>query len=794
MPDSSEGRAPPRAEPPSLQQPEPLGRLLRDRVVRGLAVLLALSTLPLIVPFLDEAGRATYGRQFIHAPFLIVLIVALGVRIRRAQDAPEHRFWMLLGAAFLFWLSAVVMDVVAVANAEPLVTVRLVNGLPYLLFYGAMAAALEIHPHVSADPLTGRLRTLDRVSSLVFLFALLMYFLVLPGLMADEFFWASTLALFAALDGYIVIRLFGLREAARDAEWRATYSWLLAGAAIWGVGDVSMMLMDRGIMADPGYGTLFDVIWPVAFVVVAVATRAGAYQPQSRPIEHHVPEPPGMGPALVYAAAFPFLHLLLYHFASFDPGVRPAREVLVLASVATLAMLALAYHRLQRIENRRLIRAEEEARQKLAHLAFHDELTGLPNREMFQDHLRLAMADAKRYERRCAVLFCDLDRFKVINDSLGHEAGDQVLISTAQRLISCVRALDTVARFGGDEFTIILQGIKAPLDSARIAQKMLETISAPLMVQGKTHVLTTSLGIAIYPDDGADESTLLKHADTAMYQAKLQGRNTYRLFTEAMNEAAEERLAIEQGLRTGSMDENFVLLYQPIVRIATGEPMGYEALLRWNHPERGLVAPGSFIDVAEQTGLIVPIGQWVLETACTWATKVGTNAPEPPSIAVNISGRQLLEATFVEDVMAIVERTGLAPSRLQLEITEPLALDTESAEPVLTDLRAQGISIAVDDFGTGFAALSRLRDFPVDVVKIDRSFVTGIEANSVGETIVRAIVTMSKALDFRVVAEGVETERELAVLTELQCQAAQGFYLQAPALPEEIERRWPGVR
>jgi diguanylate cyclase (GGDEF)-like protein len=424
-------------------------------------------------------------------------------------------------------------------------------------------------------------------------------------------------------------------------------------------------------------------------------------------------------------------------------------------------------------------------------LAFHDDLTGLPNRNMFHDRLRIAIADAKRYERKCAVLFCDLDQFKVINDSLGHEAGDQALVAISDRLRSSVRQLDTVARFGGDEFTIIVHGIREALDAAPLAEKLLASISEPLVVGGKSHVITASVGIAVFPDDGEDEETLLKHADTAMYQAKLHGRGTYRLFTEAMNEAADERLAIEQGLRTGLMDDQFAVFYQPIVEVATGQAVAYEALLRWNHPERGFIQPVSFIDVAEQTGLIVPIGRWVLETACTWAAQMDSNAADPtgdpPSIAVNLSLRQLSEPDLAEDVKKILEHTGLAPSRLQLEITESMALTLDSTAAVLGQLRDLGVRIAIDDFGTGYAALSQLRDLPVDIVKIDRSCVSGIEVNSVSEAIVLAIVSMARALDFYVVAEGVETERELDIIRQSKCDAVQGFFLCGPLPPEELE-------
>jgi len=759
----------------------------RDKLVRGIVLLLALSAVPLVTPILSDAGRANYGEHVLGAPFLLALVVALGLRARSATHSVERRFWTLLTIAFLWWLVAMVITIIADATVESMATLRLVTNSSYLLFYAVIAAALEVHPQVTVDPWTARLQAADRVASFVFLLGLLIYFLGLPGLMREGAVWVSALALFAAIDVYLVLRLASLRRATQDAEWRATYSWLLAGATVWGLADAATMLMNQGSLPNLPYGTLFDVTWAVAFVMVFIATRAGAYESGARPFEEPAPVPPPVGPAAAYAVLFPLLHLVYYRFASSDPELRPARDVLVLAFTVALAAVAFAYHGLVRLEHRRLTHEEGRIRGQLTYLAFHDELTGLPNRDMFKDHLRLAMADARRYRRRCAVLFCDLDRFKVINDSLGHEAGDEVLISVAQRLRASVRELDTVARFGGDEFTIILHGISRPLDAARLAEKMLATLGEPVEVQGKEHVLTASLGIAVCPDDGEDESTLLKHADTAMYEAKLQGRNTYRLFTRAMNDAAEERLAVEQGLRTTDMEGSFVVFYQPIVSVATGEPIAHEALLRWNHPERGLVPPESFIEVAEQTGLIVPIGQWVLETACTWARKMDAESAEPLSMAVNISAKELQEPTFVKDVMTILERAGLAPSRLHLEVTESIALDTEAAVPVLTELRARGISIVVDDFGTGLAALSRLRDCPVDVVKIDGSFVRAIDDDPVGATIVRAIVMMAKALDFYVVAEGVETEAEFEVLKGLKCDAVQGFYLRSPMPPADIE-------
>ena len=764
--------------------------LFHDGVVRGLGLLLVLAAIPISTPLLGGPWRETYGHH-IGLLFLLAVVPALAIRARRAADEAERRFWELFTLGFVFWLAAWLFDLAFfdVLSRAPWEFVN--NGL-YVLFYAAIALALEVHPHVRPDPQTVRLRALNRIGSAVILFGLLMYFVVLPVLLRETAFWASSLALFVALDAYVLLRLAGLQQSTPDGEWRGIYAWLLAGAAAWALGDTVNLLQFGEILADPGYGSPYDLPWSVAFVATVFATRVGPGAPEVRSTLGTVREPLGMGPIVAYAIMLPVIHLTLYRLPLPDPAVRSARELLVLGLTLVLAALAFAYHRSLRVENRRLVEEDERSRERIAHMAFHDELTGLPNRDMFHDHLRLAMADAKRYRRRCAVLFCDLDRFKVINDSLGHEAGDQVLISAAGRLQASVRELDTVARFGGDEFTIILHGIGNAVDAARLAEKMITALNEPALVQGKKHVLTASMGIAVFPEDGGDESTLLKHADTAMYQAKLQGRNTYRLFTEAMNAAAEERLAIEQGLRTARIDENFAVFYQPIVGISTGQPLGYEALLRWDHPERGFIAPGSFIEVAEQTGLIVPIGRWVLETACNWLMKIDSTSDSAPYVAVNMSARQIQETSFVDDVLATIERTGIDPSRLHLEITESIALDTAATVPILAELSAQGIQIAVDDFGTGFAALSRLKDFPIDVVKVDPSFIRGIEVDSVGETIVRAIVTMSGALDFSVVAEGVETEAEFEVVRQLGCDAVQGYYLQGPAAPEEIERTLGG--
>lgn len=766
------------------------GPFAQDPVLRWMAGLMGLAAVPILVPFLSEEWRVFYGLHIVSLPLLGVVLVAIRTRLSDVTEETERRFWNLLTLSFASLFVAEAISVVVTDSWIDSPTIRqFVEDGPYLMFYGALAAALDTHPKVRSPHETRGLRALDRVGSFVLLFGLLSYFLVLPGLSSQgsSTFLSSSLALFVALDAYVVLRLWHLRGAASTSEWRSIYTCLMAGAAMWTFTDLAQSLEYEGILTDPGWGTPSTVIWPLSMVAVVVATRFGVNETGPGPVVEAIRQPLGMGPLAVYALAPLLLHVALYRFGFPDQALRAPRESLVLGVTALLAALALGYHKFLQVENRRLTEQEGRAKQTLAHQAFHDELTGLPNRNMFRDRLRLAIADASRYGRKCALLFCDLDHFKVINDSLGHEAGDRALVTISNRLQHSIREVDTVARLGGDEFAIIMRGVRGALDAAILAEKLLGTVGEPLMEKDRKHVLTASVGIAVYPEDGADEETLLKHADTAMYQAKLHGRNTYRLFEEAMNEAAEERLSIEQGLRTGLIEDNFTVFYQPIAEAGSGRPIGYEALLRWNDPERGFVEPINFIDIAEQTGLIVPIGKWVLETACTWASQMDPTAVDPPSISVNISMRQLRDPALTQDVRRILERTGLAASRLHLEITESMSLTADTTAAVLERLRDLGVRIAIDDFGTGYAALSRLRDLPVDIVKIDRSFVKNIEVNPVSEAIVLAIVRMAKALDFSVIAEGVETQEELTVIQQSECDAVQGFFLCAPMPPEELE-------
>ncbi len=426
---------------------------------------------------------------------------------------------------------------------------------------------------------------------------------------------------------------------------------------------------------------------------------------------------------------------------------------------------------------------------QMTHSAEHDFLTGLPNRMLLNDRVSQAIAMAPRHGKKVAVLFLDLDGFKHINDSLGHPIGDKLLQSIAKRLVACVRNSDTVSRQGGDEFVVLLSEVDQPEGTAITARRMLQAIAEAHSIDQHDLHVTTSIGVSIYPDDGLDAETLIKNADTAMYQAKENGRQSYQFFKAAMNVRAVERQSIEESLRRALERQEFALHYQPKVNLKTGEITGAEALLRWTHPTRGMVPPGQFIPIAEDCGLILPISKWVLREACQQARAWADAGLPRTTMAVNISAMEFRNEGFLDGVFAILEETKLDPSILELELTESVLMKhAESTETILKTLRTKGVQVAVDDFGTGYSSLSYLRKFPIDALKIDQSFVRQITTVPDETTIVTAIISMGRSLNLRVVAEGVETQAELAFLQAHQCDEAQGYFFSRPVLPEKFAK------
>ena len=426
---------------------------------------------------------------------------------------------------------------------------------------------------------------------------------------------------------------------------------------------------------------------------------------------------------------------------------------------------------------------------QLVYAAYHDALTGLPNRRLFSDRLNLAVAQALRQGEPLGVVLIDMDHFKLLNDSWGHTTGDQLLQGVANRLKATAREGDTVARLGGDEFVLVLPGIKRPEDLAEIAEKLLGNLREDWQLDRGDFQTTASAGIAIYPQDGKDAENLLKSADTAMYEAKDAGRNTYRFYNAAMNAKFMIRFEMERALHRALKQGEFVLFYQPVVDVATGEIVSAEALVRWQDPERGLIGPGDFIAIAEETGIIVPLGEWVLRNACA-QTKAWSQAGLPNfGLAVNLSGRQFRHAGLVASVRQVLMDTRLDPACLQLEITETVAMqDIDLSIPTLVSLRDLGLKTAVDDFGTGYSSLAYLKNLPMDTLKIDRSFLEHVTTDSRDAVIVANTIALAHGLHLTVIAEGIETEEQLAFLREHHCDQFQGFLFSEPLTAAAFEQ------
>jgi len=432
--------------------------------------------------------------------------------------------------------------------------------------------------------------------------------------------------------------------------------------------------------------------------------------------------------------------------------------------------------------------AAELATVEIAHLAYHDALTGLPNRPLFIDRLIVALAQATRGNHRMAVFFLDLDRFKDINDSLGHSTGDQLLKEVAERIRHCVREGDTVARMGGDEFTLLIPTIDSVDDATKIAQKIIETLKIPFYINERELFVTTSIGMSLFPGDGSDPETLVRNADTAMYRAKDQGRDNYQLYAPAMNARALERLALENMLRKALSQNELVLHYQPMVDVESRAIIGLEALIRWNHPELGLLAPAHFISVAEVSGLIIPIGEWVLRTACKQVKAWHRTFDSRITISVNLSARQFQASDLVRQISGALDESGLDPGCLELEITESNAMqNAENTIYTLRELKSLGVRIAMDDFGTGYSSLNYLKRFPIDTLKLDQMFVRDVMTDASDAAIVSAVIAMSHSLKLTVVAEGVETEEQFEFLKKEGCDKIQGFLYSAPLAASELE-------
>jgi diguanylate cyclase (GGDEF)-like protein len=605
--------------------------------------------------------------------------------------------------------------------------------------------------------------------------------------------WITVLSLLIA----VVVSGFALFLVSR-AQVRAAQLWM--GGTLMGLGICAMHY--TGMHAMRMFPAIvYDPLLLAASVLIAISASvaalwlASSLRDDASPFALHKK----MASALIMGLAVISMHYTGMAAANFpassiclvEGGVNSIWLAITI-SLATLSVLTITLL-LSVVDSRLasrtagLVNSLRHANEQLHHLVLHDNLTKLPNRTLLEDRIGHAIASAKRSGAYFAVMFVDLDRFKTINDSLGHDYGDKLLQQVAQRLTSTLRAEDTVARVGGDEFVVLLKDLAEPQASAQIAEKVLAALFEPLYIDNQEQNISSSIGISIYPNDGEDLRTLMVSADVAMYHAKKMGRNNFQFFTADMNTIARARLEMERSLRRAMEHCDFELHYQPKVNVKSGSIIAMEALVRWKHPERGLVSPVEFIPLAEELGLIIPLGAWVLSTACQ-QNKQWQDAGLPAlRVAVNLSAVQFRQKNLAEFIGQILEDSGLDPSYLELEVTESAIMhNAEDAIRILGKLHAMGIHISIDDFGTGYSSLSYLRRFPLDTLKIDRSFVHELSSNPDDAAIVKSVIALAHSLRLRVVAEGVEDEMQLSYLRSLGCDEYQGFHRSRPLPPAEF--------
>ena len=593
-----------------------------------------------------------------------------------------------------------------------------------------------------------------------------------------------SLALVAGIAGYLQIAwlLLGTAElaSARALPSRAT-RWIIAAVAAVGA------LLVVAYAWDPSRGELlFTLRVSVRRAAAAIAFLVGGLAITRAPRVAR-----GIGRRVVMVAFFGLgaqqIHFLLL---SSTPALRSRFSVYLasLAFVDVVLYVALAMGLvLWLLEEER--QATMDASARIERIAYHDSLTGLPNRQLFLNQLEMALHHAHRNGTMAAVLFLDLDRFKIVNDSLGHAAGDTLLQTIAERIKSTVRAEDSVTRLGGDEFAVLASEVIGPDDAVLLAERIIAAVKRPIVVDGQELFVTTSLGISLYPADATDPEGLLKTADSAMYRAKAQGRDLVERYVPEAGDAALARLGLESNLQRALELDQLEVYYQPIVQSHTGLVTGVEALLRWNHPERGLLMPSEFISLAEATGAIVPMGNWVLRTACAQVQAWRARGQTQLRAAVNLSVRQLQNPDLVDRVELILLEAGLPPHCLELEITESIAMRFSGrAIDNLRLLKEKGVRVSIDDLGTGYSSLSALRLFPIDSLKIDRSFVQGVPDNTDDSAIAAAVITLGLTLGVNVIAEGIERPEQLAFFVEQRCAEWQGYLLVRPVTALECEQ------
>jgi diguanylate cyclase (GGDEF)-like protein len=725
---------------------------------------------------LGRAAGLTQAPAWASALVAAVLICGFEFRRERLRSAEERRFWRLLSCGIAAWLLPQFLPRwPALAAALNVVS------------YSFVLLALVVRPHLEGVRASTRLQTrLRAAGTAVFALGLLAYLLGVgpPQGTGSARVELPALALYVALDAVVLIRLWALRRDARAPRWRAIYGWLGLGTALWLVADTIGALGVAGLIAPVAEGGRWPLAWLLFAAPALVAARLREH-PFADAADEAALDARGESvqqtlaslwtdPTFGYAAAVPVVHLALWAFGALDPETRTVRDLVALAMLVVLGGIAVASQKLVEAETR-------ETTLRLARQASRDELTGLPNRAHLRQRLGEAIEEARESQERVALLFLDVDRFKNVNDSLGHAAGDELLRAVAQSLLGVLRQGDALARFSGDEFAIVACGIRQPADASRVAEKVLAVIRKGFAVAGRELVVTASIGISLFPDHADAPDTLIRNADAAKNRAKGAGRDTFRLYTPTMSARAMESLDLESALRKALARDEFVLHYQPIVDLATLRVERAEALLRWRHPTKGLLPPAAFIDVAESAGVIGLASPWILRTACAQAVGWGMATGRAVGVAVNLSAASFHDPTLVSHVGEALSASGLLGALLELEITESLAMrNAEATIETLKRLKALGVRIAIDDFGTGYSSLAYLKRFPLDVLKIDRSFVKEVDTDPADAAIAATVIAMARTLGLDVVAEGVERESQLVLLRGHGCRFVQGYLLSRP--------------